>query len=244
MLEIFEVNAISQFARAFYSLAEGVGNFADPADCAAPQHLNQDLVSKRAKRTILNGRPANHEETAHGIADAADHFGEQHEADHLGAAGNDATSKTPIADAATFDVAAGDSEIGAAEHLLAQVGDDFGRMLEVGVHDAKNASLGNLPTANHGGRESALSLPTNHAHLRKLVSLGERDFPGAVGTVVVDHNDFVLKVRDGIENGNKLGKDGGDIFAFVVGGKHQRHIHGGVAVFGSDHQRTAGAGLQ
>ena len=66
-------------------------------------------------------------------------------------------------------------------------------MLEVGIHDAKNTSLCNLPTANHRGRKPALFLPANHAHLRKLVGLAEGDFPGAVGTAVVDNNGFRIE---------------------------------------------------
>ena len=94
-------------------------------------------------------------------------------------------------------------------------------MLEVGVHDGENASLGNLPAADYGGRESPLALSANHVQLRKFVGQAERDFPGAVRTVIVNNNDFVLKIRNGIEDGNELCDDRGDVFAFIVSRKDQ-----------------------
>jgi hypothetical protein len=140
-------------------------------------------------------------------------------------------------------VTAGDSEIGAALHFFGQVGNDFRGMLEVGIHDGENATLGDLPAADYRSREAALALSANDANLRESFGLGQGDFPRAVGAVVVDHDDFIPEIGDGIENRGELSDYGGDVFAFVVGGEDERDVDAGIAVGRGDYERTGGAGL-
>src|ERR1700761_5863675 len=89
VLKIFHVNLVREFARALRSLAKRIRNLGDPLDVAAPKHLDQNLVSQRTEFAPLDRRAANHEESAHRIADSADHFGQQAKPDQLRSARND-----------------------------------------------------------------------------------------------------------------------------------------------------------
>jgi hypothetical protein len=48
VLKIFEINTIGELTGAFGAFAEGVGDFADPADRTAAEDFDQDFVTQRA----------------------------------------------------------------------------------------------------------------------------------------------------------------------------------------------------
>src|ERR1700693_2378968 len=170
----------------------------------------------------FQGGTPHHEITAQGVAYLAGALREHDEAQQLGTARNDATRKSPVANAAAFDVPAGDGKVGAPPHGAPQLGDCFRGMLQVGVHHGKNFAAGNLPSAQNSGGQVALIPAANEANLRKLVGELQGSFPGAIGTVVVHDNNFVLECGNAVQNGDELLDDGVDVRAFVIGRKNQR----------------------
>src|SRR5205823_3118359 len=106
------------------------------------------------------------------------------ESEELRAAREHAPAEAPIADASTDQVPARDGEVGAPIHLLPQIDDDLGRMLQIGVDDGEHLAARRLPTANDGRREAPLAAPTHDPELRILGREAGRDLPRLVGSVV------------------------------------------------------------
>ena len=100
--------------------------------------------------------------------------------------------------AAARAVPAGDRQIHTARDFVPQLGRNIRGMLQVGIHHAKNAPLGELPAANDRAGEAALALPSNHAEARKFLGQPQRAVPSAVRAVVIYHDDFVSEIPDGI----------------------------------------------
>src|SRR6202162_3730751 len=165
-----------------------------------------------------------HEIAAHGVADFPGDFREHDESQQLRTARDDTTREGPVADTAAFDVPASDGQVGATPDGPPQLGDCFGGMLQVGIHYGKNVAAGDLPSAQNSGGEVALVLAANGANLRKGLGELKRFFPSAIGTIVVDDNNFLTECGDIVQDGDELLDDGVDVDAFVVRGENQGEI--------------------
>ena len=93
--QVVDVEAPRHLALALRALAEDVAHLADPADLAAADDLDEDLVAERAHDPARDGAPPHHEVAAHRIAHAAEHAGQQREPEELRAAGDDAPVQAP-----------------------------------------------------------------------------------------------------------------------------------------------------
>ncbi len=223
MLEKLHAYRGGMLAGELGAFAKGVGDFGDAGDVAASENFDEDFVAERAELAIFQGGAADEEKAAHGVGDFAGDFGEHHEAEKLRGAGDSAMRETPVADAAAFDVTAGDGEVGfVVGDGAPEVLGGLRGVLEVGVHHAENFAAGDLPTAEDGGGEAALALAADGADLRVALRELLGDLPGVVRGVVVDDDDFVGEGGDGVERGDRLVDDGFDVGGFVVSGKDQR----------------------
>lgn len=198
-LEVLEANDEVELALAVLTQAEVVGDFAD-ADLTigGQDDVEEDLEANggEAMGDALEEGAADDEEAAHGIGEVgvALYAGET--------AAEAAEADAPVgevAHAAAADVAGADDEVEVFGGYLANhLGEHGFVMLEVGIHDGDVWGGGGEHAFDAGGGEAAAADAMEDVQVVLGVGEAFNDGGGAIGGVVVDDDDLVADIMEGI----------------------------------------------
>lgn len=105
-----------------------------------------------------------------------------------------------------------------------ELGEEFGWVLEIGVHDYDAVAGGAVDAGGDGGLVAEVAGEEDGAEVRIGMGGGGEEMGGGVGGAVVDEEEFVGGV-DGGGDGDETGEEEGEGFLFVEQGDDDRQ-HG------------------
>src|SRR5664280_432912 len=178
------------------ALAHLVAALVDFADVAADQQFHEALIPERPEGHAGDGFAAHQVATAERVRNAGVDLRQQPAADAGGAPGTDAAGESPIAQAAAIAKAGGDHQIGAGA-ALQEAAQDVRGMLEIGIDGAQNLPARHLPSTDHGDGETPFVPAAHDAQFGEALAEARGDFPGAVGAIVIHHDDLVAAGQGG-----------------------------------------------
>src|SRR5262249_2768001 len=123
----------------------------------------------------------------------------------------------PISEAAAFGVAAADDEVGPRLEAGDELRQQFGGMLEVGIHDSNDGGAGVGPAVQNRPGEATLSFSDEEAHTPVLLSDGGNDLLGSIAAVVIDDQDLVINAQR-VEGGPDPVEEHGNVAGLTQGG--------------------------
>jgi len=119
-------------------------------------------------------------------------------------------------------VAAGDGDVASVFNGGDEGRKQFGRVLEVGVHDTEDGGASLLPAMEDGAGEAALAFAYEEPDARVFLRDGGDEFRGAVAAVVIDDENFVIGAG-GVERCRDAGEQRGQAAGFAKGGDDERN---------------------
>lgn len=96
-------------------------------------------------------------------------------------------------------------------------------MLEIGIHDAKDGSVGSLPPIEDGSGKTPFTLAHQKANTRILPCNASDDVGGAIATIIIYYENLIGNA-DGIEHGPDMIEQAADIFCFLESGDYQSQL--------------------
>ncbi len=140
-------------------------NFPYSRRLRAHQYLQQELEAGALQlRQVAHQRAASQEKARHWILDHA-MLALKRTAEHDGGGGKGTPKPAPAADGGTVCIPAGDRYIGSLLHCPPKRGQNFRRVLQVGVDDPEGIAGGKVPSMEDGPGEPALTFSLDQPKL-------------------------------------------------------------------------------
>ncbi len=137
------------------AFAEREGDFSDVADTPEGQDFEEKLEAAGLEKRILNARAAHQEEAGEWIVDTNRRMLKRL-CEEDGRGGEQSSEGVKSATAAAGNEAAGDCEFATVLDGVEQLGQEFGRVLAVGIENADNRRVRLAPSMQHRSGEAAL----------------------------------------------------------------------------------------